>query len=194
MVIAFHGDEGSPNAVRSFWTPVWRKEQSFILVMTQCPGCTSWYKGDTKANAQYLWDVLEDVSDNYNVDVSRVYGIGYSGGSVFLALHGFEFQNVFAAVQWHCGGGRGYAKPPREDCKVAGRIVIAKDDFLWDSAKTVEKNLTSNGHKVDFVTAECSGHCCHTNDLAVGAWAWMQKHTKCGGEVGGSCAEITDLP
>lgn len=194
LVIAFHGDEGSPNAVKSFWTPVWRKEQSFILVMTQCPGCKSWYKGDTKANAQYLWDVLEDVSDNYNVDVSRVYGIGYSGGSVFLALHGFEFQNVFAAIQWHCGGGRGYAKPPRDDCKVAGRIVIAKDDFLWDSAKTVEKNLKSNGHEVDFVEAECSGHCCHTKDLAVGAWAWMKGKTKCGGEVGGQCAEITDLP
>lgn len=194
MVVAFHGDEGSPNAVRSFWTPVWKKEQAFILVMTQCPGCTSWYKGDTKANAQYLWDVLEDVGDNYNVDVSRIYGIGYSGGSVFLALHGFEFQNVFAGIQWHCGGGRGYAKPPRDDCKVAGRIVISKDDFLWDSAKTVEKNLQSNDHQVEFVTADCEGHCCHTNDLAVGAWAWMQKQTKCGAEVGGECAELTDLP
>lgn len=194
MVVAFHGDEGSPNAVRSFWTPVWKKEQSFILVMTQCPGCTSWYKGDTKANAQYLWDVLEEVGDNYNVDVSRIYGIGYSGGSVFLALHGFEFQNVFAGIQWHCGGGRGYAKPPRDDCKVAGRIVISKDDFLWDSAKTVEKNLQTNDHKVEFVTAECEGHCCHTNDLAVGAWAWMQKQTKCGAVVGGKCAELTDLP
>lgn len=194
MVVAFHGDEGSPNAVRSFWTPVWRKEQAFILVMTQCPGCKSWYKGDTKANAQYLWDVLEDVGDNYNVDVSRIYGIGYSGGSVFLALHGFEFQSVFAGIQWHCGGGRGYAKPPREDCKVAGRIVISKDDFLWDSAKTVEKSLKSNDHQVEFVTAQCEGHCCHTNDLAAGAWAWMQKQSKCGGEVGGECAELTDLP
>ena len=196
MVVAFHGDEGHPDdAVTWFWSPVWEDEQSFILVMTKCPGCSSWYTGDQAAKTQYLWDVLEDVAANHNVDVNRIYAIGYSGGSSFLADHGLEFQDVFAGIQWHCGGGwTSYVPPPKDTCKVDGRFVIATDDFLWDNAKAMESLLLEHGHEVEFIEAACSGHCCHTDDLAEGAWAWFQARTKCDGIVAGECAAITDLP
>jgi predicted esterase len=196
MVVAFHGDEGHPSeAVRWYWEPVWSSHQSFVLVMMKCPGCTSWYQGDTGPNVQYVWDVLADVAGEYDVDVSRVYAIGYSGGSSFLSMHGLEFQEVFAGIQWHCGGGWGpYAPPPREDCKVDARFVISEDDFLWDNAKAMESLLLNNGHHVDFVVAQCSGHCCPTADLAEGAWAWFQQRTKCDDVVGGECDDLTALP
>lgn len=198
VVIAFHGDEGDPfMSTRYIWGSYWEQEQPpFIAVMVKCPGCTSWYQGDTNANADYVWEVLADVAANHNVDVSRIYAVGYSGGSVFLSMHGWEFQDVFAGIQFSCGGhGYGeYTPPPREDCKVAGRVVISQDDFLYDDAQTLVERLQSEGHPNDYVDAQCSGHCCDTPDMNVGAWEWFQTHTKCGGVVPGECAELTALP
>lgn len=198
LVLAFHGDEGDPfNSTRYIWGSYWEEQSPpFIVVMTKCPGCTSWYMGDTSANADYVWEVLADVATNHNVDVSRIYAIGFSGGSEFLALHGFEFQDVFAGIQWNCGGNAygPYTQPSRPDCKVAGRVVIAADDFLWDGAQALFARLQTEGHPSEFVEAQCSGHCCDTDDDNVGAWAWFQQQVKCGAEVPGMCGELTDLP
>ena len=196
LVLAFHGDEGHPDeAVTWFWEPVWEVHQDFIIAMMKCPGCTSWYQGDTTVNVQYVWDVLEDISSTHNVDVSRIYAIGYSGGSSFLAMHGLEFQSVFAGIQWHCGGGwTSYVPPPAPACKVDGRFVISTDDFLWDNAKAMEALLLENDHEVEFIEAACSGHCCHTDDLAEGAWAWFKQRTKCDDIVTGECAAVDDIP
>jgi hypothetical protein len=152
--------------------------------------------GDTDANADYVWEVLADVATNHNVDVSRIYAVGYSGGSEFLALHGFEFQDVFAGIQWTCGGNAygPYTAASRPDCKVHGRIVISADDFLWDGAQMLLARLQAEGHEHEFVEAQCSGHCCDTVDHNQGAWEWFQTVTKCGAIVPGTCAEIDTLP
>lgn len=196
--MAFHGDEGDPfMSTRFIWGSFWEQNDlPFIAVMTKCPGCTSWYQGDTNANADYVWDVLADVAANHNVDVSRIYAVGYSGGSEFLALHGFEFQDVFAAIQWTCGGAAWgpYTPASRDDCKVRGRIVISADDFLWDGSQDLQARLEAEGHEHEFVEAQCSGHCCNTSDHNEGAWAWFQQQTKCGSEVPGTCGEVDDLP
>lgn len=198
LVLAFHGDEGDPfNSTRYIWGSYWEQQQPpFIAVMTKCPGCTSWYQDDTSANADYVWDVLADVAANHNVDVSRIYAVGYSGGSEFLAIHGWEFQDVFAGIQWTCGGNAytPYMAPSRPDCKVRGRIVISQDDFLWEGSQNLLARLQNEGHEHEYVDAQCSGHCCDTPDDNVGAWEWFQTVTKCGAEVPGECAELDALP
>lgn len=198
LVVAFHGDEGDPfNSTRYIWGSYWEENAlPFIVVMTKCPGCESWYMGDTSANADYVWEVLADVATNHNVDVSRIYAVGFSGGSEFLSLHGFEFQDVFAGIQWTCGGNAytAYTPPSREDCKVHGRIVISADDFLWDGAQMLLARLEDEGHQHEFVEAQCSGHCCSTPDHNEGAWAWFQTVTKCDAIVPGTCTEIETLP
>jgi hypothetical protein len=198
LVLAFHGDEGDPfKSTRYIWGSYWEESgEPFIAVMTKCPGCTSWYMGDTSANADYVWEVLADVATNHNVDVSRIYAVGFSGGSEFLSLHGFEFQDVFAGIQWTCGGNAygPYTEPSRPDCKVHGRIVISADDFLWDGAQNLLARLEAEGHEHEFVEAQCSGHCCSTPDHNEGAWAWFQTVTKCDAIVPGMCAEIETLP
>ncbi len=198
LILAFHGDEGDPfMSTRYIWGSYWEQEQPpFITVMTKCPGCTSWYQGDTSANADYVWEVLADVAANYNVDVSRIYAVGYSGGSEFLAIHGWEFQDVFAGIQWSCGGNAytPYSPPSRPDCKVHGRIVISQDDFLYDGAQQLLARLQNEGHEHEYVDAQCSGHCCDTPDRNVGAWEWFQTITKCDGIVPNMCGELEALP
>lgn len=184
-------------STRYIWGSWWEQNSPPMhVVMTKCPGCTSWYQGDTDANAQYVWDVPADVAANHNVDVSRIYAVGYSGGSEFLSIHGWEFQDTFAGIQFTCGGNayRPYIPPPREDCKVRGRIVISQDDFLWDSAQDLRARLEDEGHEHEYVDAQCSGHCCDTEDDNQGAWEWFQTVTKCGAEVPGDCADLNTLP
>lgn len=198
LVLAFHGDEGDPfMSTRYIWGSYWEQEQPpFIAVMTKCPGCTSWYQGDTSANADYVWEMLADVAANHNVDVSRIYAVGYSGGSEFLSIHGWEFQDVFAGIQFSCGGNafHPYSAPSRDDCKVAGRVVISQDDFLYRGAQQLLARLQNEGHPNEYVDAQCSGHCCDTPDMNVGAWEWFQTVTKCDAIVPGVCAELDALP
>ena len=184
-------------STRYIWGSFWEQNDlPFIAVMTKCPECTSWYQGDTDAKADYVWNVLADVASKHNVDVSRIYAIGYSGGSEFLSIHGWEFQEVFAGIQWNCGGNAyaPYMPPPRDDCKVRGRVVISRDDFLWDGANQLFDRLQNEGHDSEFVEAQCNGHCCDTRDDNIGAWEWFQTVSKCGAEVPGECGELTDLP
>jgi hypothetical protein len=198
LVLAFHGDEGSPYMSTYYIWGTWWEQNGlpFIAVMTKCPECTSWYQGDTDFNADYVWEVLADVASKHNVDVSRIYAVGYSGGSEFLSMHGWEFQDVFAGIQFTCGGNAyyPYTAPSREDCKVAGRVVISQDDFLHDSAMQLLQRLMDEGHPNEYIDAQCSGHCCDTVDHNQGAWEWFQTRTKCSGIVPGECGELSDLP
>ncbi len=202
VVVVFHGDEGEPwNSTAILWGE-WRQAEDlpFIVAVAKCPGCEQWWSGSTEEledRRDYVYEVLDDVSARYNVDVSRIYAVGYSGGSEFLSIWGFKMQEVFAAIQWNCGGNdwaEAYAPPPRDDCSVKGRMVIAPDDFLYDGARNLEDLMLQNGHEVEFVDAGCQGHCCITPEGTVGAWEWFQQHTKCDGVVTGECASVDELP
>jgi hypothetical protein len=198
MVMALHGDEGSPLvAIRYFWGPVWASHQDFILVMPKCPAANgSWWDSDTHAHVGFIDDVIDDVAGKYNVDIDRVYAIGYSGGSVWLGWHGFQFQDVFAGIQWCCGGSNAwYTAPPRDTCKVDGRFHISDDDFLWNGARDVYETMVAYGHEAEWVTALCSGHCCAPGRSEAGdALQWFLGRTKCDGTAGSGCGDIRDLP
>jgi predicted esterase len=198
MVMALHGDEGSPHvAIRYFWGPVWTAVRDFILVLPQCPAANgSWWNSDTQANADFIDDVIDDVAGKFNVDIDRAYAIGYSGGSTWLAWHGFQFQDVFAGIQWSCGGAyTRYTAPPRDTCKVDGRFNISDDDFLWDGARDVYETMLAYGHEAEWVTAQCSGHCCAPGKSeAEEALQWFLGRTKCDGTAGSGCGDIRDLP
>ena len=203
MVMVFHGDGTDPNSndpvniVISYWAPVQDSNANFILVGMKCPGCASWLH-NLSGSEQYIWDVLGDLSSRFNIDVSRVYASGYSGGANMLARVGLKFQGVFAGIHFNCGGGyygQPYHQPPRSDCKVPARFVVSESDFLYGVARSMETFLLNNGHHVDFLTPSCSGHCCHIGPPeASQTLSWFLNRTKCGGIVGGSCAEITALP
>lgn len=197
LVVGLHGDEGSPDAAISYiWGPVWESSQDFVLVLPQCPASNgSWWNSDHAEHAVFIGEVLADVAATQNIDPARAYAVGYSGGSTWLSWYGFEFQDVFAGIQWSCGGASPqYSSPPRNDCKVDGRFHIATDDFLWDGAVATADLMESNGHEVEFVEAPCSGHCCaNTSDYAEDALDWMLGRTKCDAE-GEGCGEIDDLP
>jgi predicted esterase len=198
LVVALHGDEGHPDKAVSFiWGGVWKAHKDFILVAPRCPSAQgSWWQGDTAGYATFVDAVLEDVAQSHNVDIARAYAVGYSGGSCWLSGYAFQFQDVFAAVQWTCGGcNPKVLAPPKPECKIDGRFHIAADDFLLQGAQATSKAMQDKGHEVEFVTASCSGHCCMNSPAdAEAALAWFLARTKCDTTNGEGCGKITDLP
>jgi poly(3-hydroxybutyrate) depolymerase len=198
LVVALHGDEGHPDqAVSYIWGAVWNAHQDFVLVAPVCPSAQgSWWQGDTSGYAVFLHQVIDDVASKYNIDIARSFATGYSGGSCWLSAYAFEFQDVFAGIQWTCGGcNPNVTAPPAPNCKVDGRFHIAADDFLLDGAQATADAMTANGHAVDFVIADCSGHCCMNSPSdAEDALAWFLGRTKCDSTAGSGCSDITTLP
>jgi len=184
-------------AVSYIWGAVWNAHQDFVLVAPVCPSTQgSWWQGDTSAYAVFLHAVIEDVAAKYNIDIARSYATGYSGGSCWLSAYAFEFQDVFAGIQWTCGGcGPNVLPPPAPNCKVDGRFHIAADDFLLQGAQATADAMEQNGHHVDFVIASCSGHCCMNSPSdAEEALSWFLDRTKCHSTDGVGCSSITALP
>jgi len=197
LVMGLHGDEGHPDqALTYIWGGVWNNHQDFVLVLPICPGANhSWYQDNPASHAAFLSDVLQDVASKHNVDIDRSYAVGYSGGSCFLSGYAMQFQDVFAGIQWSCGGcNLSYTAPPKPECAVDARFHISDDDFLLSGAQGTAQGLQNQGHDVTWVTAQCSGHCC-ANGVgdAEGAYAWFLQRTKCGA-VGAGCGNITDVP
>ena len=208
MVVAFHGDEGTPDNVAGWWKDVLDRHQDFILVALRAPTPNgSWaFPGALRPDllpdrTNWMVSVIEDVASKYEVDVTRIHAIGYSGGSLFLGYRGFHLQDIFASIQWTCGGVNEsemevYKPATRPDCKVAGRFVISMQDkvYLWPAAKNVEAMMMKNGHVTDFVETTCVGHCCYTSDYDEGAWQWFKTQQKCHKSTPRGCWPVNALP
>lgn len=198
LVVILHGDDGQPAAPwNSGWGPLWAEEQSFIAMMPKAPTAptNSWWQGDLEANAAWLIAAVASVADGHDVDIDRIYLIGYSGGSTFLGAFAPLYQDVFAAVQFTCGGAPAtYTPPPAPECRIPGRFVMADDDFMVQLAEPLYESFVALGHEMTWVSLPCSGHCCQDEEHFRGAWEWMLEHTKCGGTSGSGCGSIFDIP
>ncbi len=133
--------------------------------------------------------MLNQVVSKYNVDKKRIYAAGYSGGSIFLGYQGFKmFQDVFAGIQWFCGGineteEQVYQAPENPDCKVPGRLIISRSGdftYLVTAADRISEILKNNGHQNDYLDTGCQGYCCDAYKYSENAYDWfMSLPPKC---------------
>ena len=195
LVLALHGDEGTADkAILYYWPDFWSQKGDFILVAPSWGG--SWWQ-DYDLAKPWMEGLLESLFAQYNVDTDRIYGTGVSGGSTFLAWFGVVHQDIFAAIQYSCGGAsfQSYVAPPKPECKVPARFVLAADDFMHQYADPFADQLKAKGHDVTSKTPGCSGHCCGPwKDYVEGAYDFFSAHPHCKGTTGPGCGKIGDLP
>lgn len=105
LVVALHGDEGSPAKVVSVWAPVAR-ELGFALFVPRCPrseGCQgSWWRWD--GSPKWLLERMDEIGRRFPVDERRRYLTGWSGGASYASLHVAELSGAFAAFSLAGGG------------------------------------------------------------------------------------------
>ncbi len=212
LLVLFHGDEGTTANVQDLWAPFWEKEKNFIIVIPQSPGEYTTWTFNFEDKAAFVDRLLDQVGQQHNVDVSRIYASGYSGGTEFLGTMSWDMHDTFAAINFSCGGGgwfEGYEhEPPTPECVFDARLWFATDDFMNEgivdpprepSTVHLKKWLEKGNVSVDFIEHTlCSGHCCSPTDV-IGkeirpAWNWMKVRTKCSKPYTKKCVGIRDLP
>lgn len=114
LVMAFHGNPSSAaNMIAR--QPFAAAGSDAIVVYPQAaspsdtnPGFFDWdIYTVTKDNADMSWIValVDEIKKTLNVDKSRVFAFGYSGGGFFVAHFACRFAGYFRAISSHAGGG-----------------------------------------------------------------------------------------
>jgi predicted esterase len=192
LLIAFHGDEGNPEAVYTIWTGV-QKEQaqdSFILVTPKAPfGKGSWYGGNeatyeakievTHQNGDFINQLIPQLLSLYNVDLDRLWVAGISGGGCFLSYYAILRQDVLAAVVHYMAGCVREYLPPAQSCKIPARVVEGTADFTYEDTRQYVQKLRDNGHEVAYVELPGQGHELDRSTLPA-TWEWLRTRTLCG--------------
>jgi poly(3-hydroxybutyrate) depolymerase len=105
LVVALHGDEGSPAKIAALWAPIAR-EKGFILLAPRCPkseGCDgSWWRWN--AATTWLEDQIQAVDAKHPIDRNRRWLTAWSGGASYASLHMPELAKTFAAFSLAGGG------------------------------------------------------------------------------------------
>jgi poly(3-hydroxybutyrate) depolymerase len=117
----FHGNPGSKEQMRGY-VPFENvsKRDAFLVYPNASNGAWDLYT-PTETNKDMSWirDLPSELAARFNVDPSRVYGFGFSGGAFMMAQMGCRFgQSLFRAVMINSGGGPEESKsgyPKRED-------------------------------------------------------------------------------
>lgn len=110
LVVLLHGDGESARKRAAKWRDA-VLARGWALLSLDCPnelGCTSgsWYKWS--GDPQWVHDQVRDAADRIEIDASRIYLVGWSGGATYIGQNAQQWPRLFAAVVLHGGG-----VPPR---------------------------------------------------------------------------------
>lgn len=196
LVICLHGDEGTYSTCKWTFKEVWDTRKDFIAVAMQNPwqvendpnaSNTGWdnFANDTAA---FFYALAKATSEKYAVDLDRVSVTGLSAGSWWMGQGIYRFQDLIASAQFSCGASvwydpSFYEAPSQSECKIATRIEINSEDFLYEKGQELFVELNELGHVTESSNTACGspGHCCGNNQhYGFDAMAWFDAHPLCG--------------
>lgn len=118
LVMLFHGNPGSKEQMRGY-APMEQvtKSDAILVYPNASDGAWDLYT-PTATNKDMNWirALPSEIAGKYNIDQTRIYGFGFSGGAFMMAQMSCRFgQSAFHAVYINSGGGpeesqSGYAK------------------------------------------------------------------------------------
>ncbi|MFH0903546.1 MAG: PHB depolymerase family esterase, partial [Pseudomonadota bacterium] len=153
LLVVLHGDEGRAGDLYWLWKP-YCEEAGFLLFAPKCPeeeGCNGrwsrWYRGLASGphNPEWLGRQIDRVEQEYNVDRSRMYLAGRSGGSFYLGFYAIANAGRFAAVSYASGGQPFLKTCPA--CKIPAYFLIGERDEWFENATWLRDLYDSCGHE-----------------------------------------------
>jgi len=148
------------------------KNFPFIVVSPQCPENQWW-------SLEVLDALLNDITDNYNVDENRIYVTGLSMGGFGTWDLSIKYPNRFAAIAPICGGGNSRLAGVLKDLPV-WVFHGAKDNVvpLKSSQDMVDELEKANGN-VKFTIYPEAGHDSWTETYDnPELYEWILKHKR----------------
>ncbi|MCB0264904.1 MAG: prolyl oligopeptidase family serine peptidase [Calditrichaeota bacterium] len=127
------------------------KEFPFVLVSPQCPEGMWW-------STDVLDALLNEITENYNIDENRIYVTGLSMGGFGTWALAEKYPHRFAAIAPVCGGGDPAAVPTFSHLPV-WVFHGAKDNVVpIDRSEAMVNELKKNGADVQFTVYPEAGH------------------------------------
>jgi hypothetical protein len=151
LLVMLHGDEGEPSIVAAAWEPETRAA-GYILFAPQCPtsqGCAgSWWRWNQDARG-WLYAQIDLVEKSYNIDRSREYASGGSGGAVYLGYQSDRLSPRIAGVNFISGGFSSFTNTCPSPTFPA-YVLDGSLDYLLSDATLTRDFLTACGAEVVF--------------------------------------------
>ncbi len=162
LVVALHGDEGSPAKVAGAWSTVAR-ELGVVLFAPRCPkseGCQgSWWRWD--GSTRWLDEQVAALGAHAAIDPERRYLTAWSGGASYASLHVPELAKTFAAFSF---AGGGIASPGTACLTGAGggcapvHVLAGDRNPHFSLTERTKDALAACGHDVRWVLLEGTDH------------------------------------
>lgn len=108
LVLNFHGNPSTAAAEAAYLPFDSVSKEDAIIAYPQATDGSDWdlyTETDSNLDMKWIHGLPQEIATKANVDTSRVFGFGYSGGAFFLAQFTCRFGDVFKAVSINAGGG-----------------------------------------------------------------------------------------
>jgi hypothetical protein len=195
LFVGLHGDYEVDGATYYEWAPITRAAGMILFVPVCTPAMCGpdrsyweWFEGHGAKPHDPAWlgAQIDSIVAEYNIDETRIYFAGVSGGADYLAYWAPANYKRVAAVGYVVGGAVGYHKGygcPPSPCKY-GTYFLSGGDFSksysypmyqWyqgcgDDAIWKEEDVGHAGYQLLFSM--------HYNEII---WSWMSKQSACDG-------------
>jgi polyhydroxybutyrate depolymerase len=108
LVLSFHGNPGTAEGMAN-GLPFDSVSKSDAVIAYPAADGTNWdlyTPTDSNADMPFIQALVDEIKNNKaNIDTSRVFGFGYSGGSFFITQMACRFEGLFKAIAVNAGGG-----------------------------------------------------------------------------------------
>jgi len=150
LLVALHGDEGISYAIAGTWMPVTQKA-NVILFAPKCPtdegchvcvasNCSNswwyWFQDSGHYHDGWIARQVRIIESQYNIDRSREYLTGWSGGADYLGWYALTHASRFAAASFVVGGVPYSSACPSR--RLAAYFLMGSDDFRYRSGQPSE--------------------------------------------------------
>lgn len=108
LVLSFHGSPGLASDMAKFlpFDSVSKKEAVIAYPQAASESWDLYTVTDNNADMYFIEALPAEIKANKaNVDMSRIYGFGYSGGAFFITQFTCRFGGIFKAISVNSGGG-----------------------------------------------------------------------------------------
>lgn len=151
LVVLLHGDGGTGQGMID-WTPAACRD----AVVLALDGLSQSWRDDS--DLDFVMAALAAARAEFNIDLRRVYALGFSSGAVLSYRLGLEKSHVFAAVGIYAGGPTHVGTPSRH----AGSFVFLHGQLdptlKADAARKASEDLKSKGHAAEFIEIQGLDH------------------------------------
>ncbi|MBN1935487.1 MAG: hypothetical protein JW934_12540 [Anaerolineae bacterium] len=154
VFVYVHGTDGSGRDALFIWRPLADQERFFLLTPTFPDWTFTHLQG---GEDKILWAMIDQVAETYNVERTRIFIAGFSGGAQFAHRFAFKYPKNVSGVSALSAGS--YDPPPNHARSVPFAVSVGQNDTeRTEPALWFARELKKNGNPVWYKTFPDVGH------------------------------------